>query len=33
MQKDLSEWIDVSKVEINNEVSVKLNKLDFRIML
>ena len=28
MQKDLSEWIDVSKVEINNEISVKLNKLD-----
>ena len=28
MQKDLSEWIDVSRVEINNEISVKLNKLD-----
>lgn len=33
MQKDLSEWIDVSRVEINNEISVKLNKLDFRIVL
>jgi len=27
MQKDLSEWIDLSNIEINNEVSKELNKL------
>jgi len=26
MQKDLSEWIDISNIEINNEVSEELNK-------
>jgi len=28
MQKDLSEWIDLRAVEIDNKVSRELNKLD-----